>query len=41
LVGYDCPGRPNRHHAHIAIQGRIDGRAVDWLERVSDARYRR
>jgi hypothetical protein len=24
---------------HIAIQESIDGKAVDWLEHVSDAQY--
>jgi hypothetical protein len=24
---------------HIAIQERLDGKAVDWLEQVSDAQY--
>jgi len=24
---------------HIAIQERLDGRAVDWLEHVSDEQY--
>jgi hypothetical protein len=27
--------------SHIAIQEKLDGRAVDWLEPVSDAHYRR
>ena len=26
--------------AHIAIQERVDGSAVDWLEQVSDEDYR-
>jgi len=26
---------------HIAIQERLDGKAVDWLEKVSDEQYRR
>jgi quercetin dioxygenase-like cupin family protein len=26
---------------HIAIQERLDGKAVDWLEQVSEAEYRR
>jgi hypothetical protein len=26
---------------HIAIQERLDGKAVDWMEKVSDAQYRR
>ncbi len=41
------PGEKHWHGAtattamtHIAIQERQDGRAVDWLERVSDAQYR-
>jgi len=25
---------------HIAIQERLDGKAVDWLEKVSDEQYR-
>jgi hypothetical protein len=25
--------------SHIAIQERLDGKAVDWLEQVSDAQY--
>jgi hypothetical protein len=24
---------------HIAIQEALDGKAVDWLEKVSDAQY--
>ncbi|WP_246228779.1 cupin domain-containing protein [Mycolicibacterium psychrotolerans] len=24
---------------HIAIQGFVDGRPVDWMEQVSDAQY--
>jgi len=24
---------------HIAIQERLDGKAVDWMEHVSDAQY--
>lgn len=24
---------------HIAIQEKLDGRAVDWLEHVTDAQY--
>jgi quercetin dioxygenase-like cupin family protein len=27
--------------AHIAIQERLDGKAVEWLEPVTDAQYRR
>ncbi len=26
---------------HLAIQEALDGKAVDWLEKVSDAQYRR
>ena len=26
---------------HIAIQERLDGKVVDWLEHVSDAQYRK
>ncbi len=26
---------------HIAIQEKLDGKAVDWLEKVSDEQYRR
>jgi hypothetical protein len=26
---------------HIAIQEKLDGRVVDWMEHVSDAQYRR
>jgi hypothetical protein len=25
---------------HIAIQERLDGKAVDWMEKVSDEQYR-
>ena len=41
------PGEKHWHGAtattamtHIAIQEMLDGRAVDWLEQVSDAQYR-
>jgi quercetin dioxygenase-like cupin family protein len=27
--------------AHIAIQERLDGKAVEWLEHVTEAQYRR
>jgi quercetin dioxygenase-like cupin family protein len=30
---------PNTAMTHIAIQEVLDGRAVDWLEHVSDAQY--
>jgi hypothetical protein len=26
---------------HIAIQERLDGKVVDWMEHVSDEQYRR
>lgn len=31
---------PGTAMSHIAIQERLDGRAVDWLEQVSDDQYR-
>jgi quercetin dioxygenase-like cupin family protein len=41
------PGEKHWHGAtattavtHIAVQERLDGRAVDWLEQVDDAQYR-
>ena len=41
-----APGEKHWHGAtattamtHIAIQERLDGRAVDWLEQVSDEQY--
>jgi quercetin dioxygenase-like cupin family protein len=41
------PGEKHWHGAtastamtHIAIQEKLDGKAVDWLEKVSDAEYR-
>ncbi len=41
-----APGEKHWHGAapttamtHIAIAERLDGKAVDWLERVSDAQY--
>ena len=30
---------PTAAMSHIAIQERLDGKAVDWLEHVSDAQY--
>lgn len=40
------PGEKHWHGAsptsamtHIAIQEKLDGKAVDWLEKVSDAQY--
>jgi len=42
------PGEKHWHGAspttamtHIAIQERLDGKAVDWLEKVTDEQYRR
>ena len=42
------PGEKHWHGAaaatamsHIAIQERLDGKAVEWLEQVTDAEYRR
>jgi quercetin dioxygenase-like cupin family protein len=42
------PGEKHWHGAtpttamtHIAIQEQLDGRAVDWMEKVSDEQYRR
>jgi quercetin dioxygenase-like cupin family protein len=42
------PGEKHWHGAtqttavtHIAIQERLDGKAVDWLEKVSDDQYRK
>jgi quercetin dioxygenase-like cupin family protein len=39
---------PNEKHwhgatamTHIAIQERLNGKVVDWMEQVSDAQYRR
>ena len=31
---------PTTAMSHIAIQETIDGKAVDWLEKVTDAQYR-
>lgn len=30
---------PNTAMTHIAIQEQLDGKAVDWLEKVTDAQY--
>ena len=45
-VVWFAPGEKHWHGAspttsmtHIAIQERLDGRPVDWLEHVSDAQY--
>jgi len=27
--------------AHLAIQERLDGKTVDWMEQVSDDQYRK
>jgi hypothetical protein len=27
--------------SHIAIQEKLDGKAVDWMEKVSGAQYRK
>ena len=42
------PGEKHWHGAapatgmsHIAVQERLDGKAVDWMEKVSDEQYRR
>ncbi len=47
-VVWFAPGEKHWHGAcpaaamtHLAIQERLDGRAVDWLEKVSDEQYRR
>jgi quercetin dioxygenase-like cupin family protein len=47
-VVWFAPGERHWHGAtattgmsHIAIQEKLDGRAVDWLEHVTDAQYRR
>src|SRR5499427_6970108 len=32
---------PNTAMTHIAIQEALDGKAVEWLEHVSDAQYRK
>jgi quercetin dioxygenase-like cupin family protein len=32
---------PTTAMTHIAIQERLDGKAVDWLEKVTDEQYRR
>ena len=47
VIWFD-PGEKHWHGAtattgmtHIAIQERLDGKAVDWMEQVTDAQYRR
>ncbi|MES2692921.1 MAG: cupin domain-containing protein [Verrucomicrobiota bacterium] len=32
---------PSTAMTHIAIQEQLDGKAVDWMEKVSDEQYRR
>jgi quercetin dioxygenase-like cupin family protein len=32
---------PTTAMTHIAIQERLDGKAVDWLEKVTDEHYKR
>jgi len=32
---------PTTAMAHVAIQEQLDGKAVDWMEKVSDEQYRR
>ena len=46
-VVWFAPGEKHWHGAspttamtHIAIQERLDGKAVEWMEQVSDAQYR-
>jgi quercetin dioxygenase-like cupin family protein len=46
-VVWFAPGEKHWHGAsattamaHIAIQERLDGKAVDWMEQVSDEQYR-
>jgi quercetin dioxygenase-like cupin family protein len=39
LHRYDCHwhgATPTTAMTHIAIQERLDGKAVDWMEQVSD-----
>ena len=47
-VVWFAPGEKHWHGAtptsamtHIAIQEKLDGKAVDWLEHVTDQQYRR
>jgi quercetin dioxygenase-like cupin family protein len=45
-VAWFSPGEKHWHGAspttttHIAIQEKLDGNAVDWLEQVSEEQYR-
>jgi len=32
---------PTTAMSHIAIQEKLDGKAVEWMEKVTDAQYRR
>jgi quercetin dioxygenase-like cupin family protein len=32
---------PTNAMTHIAIQEAVDGKAVDWMEKVSDEQYRK
>jgi hypothetical protein len=32
---------PTTWMTHIAIQEALDGKAVDWMEKVNDEQYRR
>ena len=47
-VVWFAPGEKHWHGAtpttamtHIAIQEKLDGKAVDWMEKVSDEQYRK
>jgi quercetin dioxygenase-like cupin family protein len=47
-VVWFAPGEKHWHGAspttamsHIAIQEKLDGKAVDWMEHVTDQQYRR
>ena len=47
-VVWFAPGEKHWHGAtpstamsHIAVQERLNGKAVDWMEQVSDAQYRK
>lgn len=47
-VVWFAPGEKHWHGAspttamtHLAIQERVDGKAVDWMEKVTDEQYRR
>jgi hypothetical protein len=39
-----CASQPSRRRpadmTHMAIQEKLDGKALDWLEKVSDEQYR-